>query len=606
MKSYPLCLLLSSVVLGFVALMGVSAQVHANEPSLATHPAAIELKQLFADSDEASLKRRPLDALFRGDLRYADQLGDYLSEAYYHAERMAAQAELKRLHAIKRHALNLTDKISYDVFKWQTELALKGYSPSLLPLMKVRPIDHFTGLHVFYPDLASGKGAAPFQTLSDYDNNLKRHREYILWLERSIERFREGMETGVVQPKLVINNVIAQLDLQLAQGIEGSTFYRPVTHFPAAINAADQIRLIAEYKAVIGEGIAPAYQRLRDFLHTEYLPKARESVGLVHMKGGKQLYQYLIESNTTLPLTANYIHKLGLTEVLRIHQQMEAIRQQTGFKGSLSEFFEYFRTDPQFKFSSHEDIQQTFSAIGKRVDIRIHDQFSTLPKASLDIRPVPEYREKTDAAGSYMSGTPDGTRPGIFYFNRYDLPSRSKPSSETLYLHEAIPGHHFQISLAQENTALPAFMRFGGNSAYTEGWALYAESLWQPLGMETDPYARFGGLNAEMWRAIRLVVDTGIHAKGWSREQAIDYMLANSGLSKASITAEVERYIAMPGQALSYKIGQLRIQRLKDKAMKALGARFDPRAFHDQILMTGALPLPVLEKKINEWISATK
>ena len=320
------------------------------------------------------------------------------------------------------------------------------------------------------------------------------------------------------------------------------------------------------------------------------MPVALEGVGLVHMKGGAQLYSYLIEQNTTLPMTADQIHKLGLSEVARILTGMEAIKAQVGFTGTLPQFFEKLRADPAFKFKTKEGMREEFERVGKLVDLRVREQFSTIPKTAMEIRPVPEYKEKTDAGGSYQQGTPDGSRPGVFYYNSYDLPSRSKIGSETLYLHEAVPGHHFQISLAQENTALPPFMRFGGNTAYVEGWALYAETLWKELGVETDPYQRFGGLDDEMLRALRLVVDSGLHAKGWTRDRAIDYMLANSGMSRTDATIEVERYIAIPGQALAYKIGQLAILRLKAEAKAKLGAKFDARRFHAQVLMTGALP----------------
>lgn len=564
------------------------------------------LKKLFADSDEASLKRNPISALFRGDMRYADRLGDYITDAYFAAERKAGEDDLKRLNAIDRSKLTPTDQIAYDVFKWQTVVGLRGLQPDIMALTVVRPIDHFNGFHTFYPDVASGQGAAPFKTLADYENNLKRHREYIVIIDRAIGRFREGMKSGVVQPKLVVNNVIDQLNLQLAQGVEGSTFYGPVKQFPEGISAADQSRLRTEYAATIKMGIIPAYTRLRDFLKNEYLPVARDGVGLVAMKGGPKLYDYLIEANTTVKMSADEVHNLGLSEVARIRKQMDDIRVQTGFQGDLKAFFNYFREDPKFQFSSKEDMRDTFLAIGKKVDLKVRDQFSTIPKSPLEIRPVPEYKEKTDAGGSYQQGTPDGSRPGVFYYNSYDLPSRSKPESETLYLHEAVPGHHFQISLAQENADLPAFMRFGGNTAYVEGWALYAETLWKELGVESDPYYRFGGLNDEMLRAMRLVVDSGIHAKGWTRDQSIQYMLDNSGMSKTDATAEVERYIAIPGQALSYKIGQLTILKLKAKAQAALGDKFDPREFHAQVLMTGALPMAVLEKKIDDWIASKK
>ncbi|WBO22758.1 DUF885 domain-containing protein [Sphingomonas abietis] len=569
----------------------------------ATSPEDAKLRQLFHDSDEAMLKRNPLSALFRGDLRYADRLGDFFSDEAVAEAKAADESDLKNLAAIDRTKLNPVDQIAYDVFRWQTDLDLRSYAPDILKETIVRPIDHFNGVHIFYPDIASGTGAAPFNTLADYENNLKRHRDYVHMLDEAIARFREGMKTGVVQPKLVVNNVIDQLDQQIAQGVEGSTYYGPVNKFPASISAADQARLTKEYADIIRTGIIPAETRLRDFLKTDYLPVARDSVGLSQMPGGAKLYQYLIESNTTLPLTAETVHKLGLSEVARITREMEAQKQAVGFKGSLADFFTFLRTDPRFQPSSKEQLHQNFLAIRERVMKRIPEQFSLVPKSPLEIRATPAYREKTSAGGDYMQGTPDGSRPGVFYYDTYDLPSRYMWEDETLFLHEAIPGHHFQISIAQEDPSLPAFMRFGGNTAYVEGWALYSESLWKPLGMETDPYQRMGGLSDEMLRAMRLVVDTGIHAMGWTRDQSIAYMLANSPMAKTDATAEVERYIAMPGQALAYKIGQLTIQKEKDKAMQALGAKFDPRAFHAQVLDTGALPMGVLEKKIDDWIA---
>ena len=577
-------------------------------PPTAQQPSAEDMKllKLFHDSDEASLKRNPINAMYRGDLRYADQLGDYVSDAYYAGERDAAKADLAALGRIDRAKLGATDQIAYDVFKWQTELALRGYSDDLLAITEVEPIDHFAGFHTQYPGFASGEGAAPFKTALDYENNLKRHREYVVMIDRWIGRFREGMKSGVVEPKLVVANMIEQLDLQIAQGVEGSTFYGPVKSFPEGISPADQARLRSETAAIIRDGIIPADKRLRDFLKAEYLPVARDSVGLSGMKGGDKLYAYLIEVNTTLPLKAEEVHQLGLKEVARITAEMETIKNRVGYKGSLAEFFVYLRDDPKFQPASAEWLRDEYFRIGKRVDSRVREQFSLIPKTPLEIKAVEPYREKTSAGGSYQSGTPDGSRPGTFYYNTYDLKSRTTPGMETLYLHEAIPGHHFQLSLAQENEALPAFMRFGGNTAFVEGWALYSETLWKDLGMETDPYQRFGGLSDEMLRAMRLVVDTGIHAKGWTRDQAIDYMLSHSNIGKTDATAEVERYIAIPGQALAYKIGALTILKEKAKAKAALGAKFDPRAFHAAVLDTGALPMTVLEGKIDAWIKAQK
>lgn len=598
-------------LIALLPLSAISTVAHAQTIAstssiVAAVPAGEQLKRIFAESDEANLVRNPLFALFRGDMRYADRFGDYISKDYYDAERRAGELDLKKLAAIDRSALNATDKIAYDVFATQTKLTLRGYAPDILSLTAVRPIDHFSGFHVFYPDVGSGQGAAPFKTVADYDNNLKRHREFILWMDHSIGHFREGLASGVVQPKLIVNNVIDQLNIQIAQGVEGSTYYDPIKSLPDTISKADQARLKTEYAAIIRDGMIPVQTRLRDFLKNEYLPKARAGVGLVHMKGGLKLYDYMIETNTTLPLSAKYIHALGLSEVARIKKEMDSIRVKTGFKGTLAQFFVYLRNDPKFKLTSKDALRDGYYAIGKHVDTRVREQFSTIPKSPLEIRAVPEYKEKTDAGGSYQQGTPDGSRPGVFFFNGYDLPSRTTPGMETLFLHEAVPGHHFQISLAQENDALPAFMRFGGNTAYVEGWALYAETLWKDFGMESDPYSRFGGLDDEMLRAMRLVVDSGIHAKGWTRDQAIKYMLSNSSMGETDAKVEVERYIAIPGQALAYKIGQLTILRLKDKAMTAMGTKFDPKAFHAQVLMTGALPMTVLEKKIDDWIAAPK
>jgi uncharacterized protein (DUF885 family) len=565
-----------------------------------------KLKRLFYDSDEAGLERNPINAIFRGDLRYADRLGDPLSDASIAAERAAGEQDLAALKRIDRAKLTHVDQIAYDVFKYQTEVALRGLQPDIVALTIVRPLDHFYGFQAFYPDFASGQGAAPFKTLADYENNLKRNAQYARIMDEAIQRFRQGMKAGIVQPKLVVRNMVEQFDNLLKQGIEGSTFYAPVKTFPAGISVADQTRLRAAYAAQVRDVINPAHQRMRDFLEREYLPVARDSVGLSAMPGGAKLYDYLIESNTTLPLKAEAVHQLGLTEVARILREMETQKAKVGFKGTLPEFFTYLRTDKRFQPTSAEQLRLGYEAIGRRVDSRVREQFSLTPKTKLEIRPVPAFREKTDAGGSYNGGTPDGSRPGVFYYNTYDLPSRYMWEMETLYLHEAVPGHHFQISLAQENTALPAFMRFGGNTAYAEGWALYAETLWPELGMETDPYQRMGGLNDEMLRAMRLVVDTGIHAKGWTRDQSIEYMLANSPMGRTDATAEVERYIAIPGQALAYKLGQLTISRLKASSKATLGARFDPRAFHAQVLDTGALPMPVLERKIDTWAKSAK
>ena len=562
------------------------------------------LHRLFRESDEDSLRRNPIQAMFRGDFRYADRLGDYISDEYFAAERAAAERDLAALRAIDRDALNATDRLAYDVFEHQTRNNLIDLQPDMLALTAVRPINHFFGIHTFYPVFASGRSAAPFRNVEDYENNVRRHQQFVTGIDRAIGRFRQGLESGVVETQLTIRNVIQQLDTQLAAAPEESPYAGPLQNFPEAVPEAERARLRAELIAVIRDGIYPAYRRLRDFLQTEYLPHAREGVGLVHMRGGDRLYQRRIQDSTTLPLTADEVHNLGLSEVARIRGEMDAIRQRVNFTGTLAQFFEHLRTDRRFEPESREWLRERYYAIGRQVDERIGQYFSTLPRTRLEIREVEAFRERNEAGGSYQDGTPDGSRPGVFYYNAYDLPSRRTYGMETLYLHEGAPGHHFQISLANENEALPNFMRFGGNTAFVEGWALYAETLWDELGMETDPYQRFGGLNDEMLRAMRLVVDSGIHAKNWTRDQAIQYMLDNSGMSRTEVVAEVERYIAIPGQALAYKVGQLTILRLRAEAERALGRRFDLRDFHAQVLMTGSLPMPVLERKIRDWIAA--
>ena len=565
-----------------------------------------KLFNLFKASDEANLKRNPLNALFRGDMRYADRLGDYITDEYFAGERAAAEHDLAALRAIDRAKLDATDQLAYDTFEYQTKDALRGLQPDMLALTAVRPLNHFFGFHTFYPTFASGQGAAPFKTLEDYENNLKRHKEFVVLVDRSIERFKQGQASGVVETKMTVRNMIEQLDNQLKQPVEESSYYGPVKKFPDTVPAADRERLTAAYRAAVADELYPALTRLRDYLKNDYLASARDGAGIMYMKGGDKLYRYQIQSTTTLPLTPEEIHETGLKEVARITAEMEKVKDEVGFKGTLQQFFANLRTDPKLKAKSREALTQMYYDVGKAVDAKLPAYFSTLPKAKLEIRPYEPFREKFEAGGSYQSGTPDGSRPGIFYFNAYDLPSRTTPGVTTLYLHEGAPGHHFQISLAQENAALPSFMRFGGTTAFAEGWGLYAETLGYDMGFYADPYQRMGTLDDEMLRAMRLVVDTDIHSKGWTREQAIDYMLTHSSMGKTDATAEVERYIVIPSQATAYKIGALTIQRLRDKAKAELGDKFDIREFHAQVLMTGALPLAILEQKIDRWIASKK
>jgi uncharacterized protein (DUF885 family) len=558
---------------------------------------------LFADADARELALNPINRLFRGDDTNARRLGDFLTDSAFLAARTDTRLNLALLAQIDRAKLSPTDQLAYDVFRYTEEQALKGASDRIRALTEVRPLNHFFGLHTFYPTFAGGKGVAPFKTLVNYEDNLARHDDYIAFIDRAIGKFREGMASGVVETRLTVEIMITQLDTQLAIPLADSQFMAPTKAFPEGISAADRARLTAAYEAKTRELYA-ANTRLRDFLKNEYLPVARAGVGLGQMKGGEELYAQLVEESTTLPLTPEEIHQLGLSEVARIKAELEKLKKEVKFKGTLGEFFDYVRTDPRFQPKSREELTQDFYRIGREVDARIGELFSLIPKSPLEIRPYDPSTEQFEAGGSYQSGSPDGSRPGVFYFNAYDLPSRLTPGNVTLYLHEGAPGHHFQISLAQENEALPAFMRFDGNTAFVEGWALYAETLGNEMGFYKDPWNRYGTLQDELLRAMRLVVDTGIHAKGWTRDEAINFMMQNSGMTRTEVVAEVDRYIAIPAQALAYKIGALKIQELRRRAQTRLGNRFDIKAFHEQVLNTGALPLAILEQKIDRWIAA--
>jgi uncharacterized protein (DUF885 family) len=562
------------------------------------------LAELFARSDLEALRRNPVEALSRGLPGYGDRLPDRFSDAHYRAEREAAERELAALARIDRSALGPDERISYDVFKWQRETDLRGLKPDLLGISSLLPLNHFYGVHAGFAELSSGEGVAPFRTTRDFENSLARMDDFARIMDSAVARMRQGLSRGVTQPKLVMANVLEQLDSMLAEPVEQSSFFRPVTRFPAEVPAADQARLRTAFRQKVETVVRPALARLRTFVADEYLPRSRETVALSGVPGGAELYAHLVRVNTTTELSADEIHRIGLDNVASIQAEMEAVKRQVGFGGTLREFFEHIRTDPKFKPKSREALQEGYYEIGRRVDGALPRLFRTVPKTALLIRPVPALTEKGAARGSYNNGTTDGSRPGIFYFNAYDLPSRTTPGMETLYLHEGAPGHHFQISLAQENESLPNFQRFGGATAFVEGWGLYAETLGRELGVYTDPYQYFGYLDSQLFRAIRLVVDTGIHSKGWTRDRTIQYILDNSSRGRSNATAETERYIAIPGQALAYKIGQLKISELRARAEKALGPRFDIRDFHEQVLMSGALPLAVLERKIDDWIAA--
>jgi uncharacterized protein (DUF885 family) len=597
------CLVLAVVLAG----LSIDASVQASPPSSVTDSNDdLRLGRIFSEDSSREDQLDPLAALYRSKKADAAALSQVFSDAADRRKLASARQALRALARIDRDRLTPEHQISYDVFRRSKQQQSDWLQPDIRALTAVRPLTHFGGLHVEFPTLMASGGVLPYTTEGDYRAALALDAAFATVLDNAVSRFRQGMANDVVESKLTVRNMIVQIDALLAQPTEQSPFYSPVLQFPAGVPAANQQPLREAFSGVIRDRLQPAYRRLRNFLADEYLPRARETPGLSAMRGGRGLYRRLIERETTLRLEPEAVHELGLNEVARIQREMEVVRRELGYRGSLSEFFNAVRIDPRFHPKSKAELAQGYAGVALAVDVQVPRFFSRVPKTRLLIEPYPAFRERFEAGGSYNQGAPDGSRPGVFYYNTYDLPSRFISGITTLYLHEGSPGHHFQISLAQEDKSLPDFQRFGGNNAFVEGWALYSETLGYDMGLYKDPKQHWGTLDDEMLRAMRLVVDTGLHAKGWSREQAIDYMLANSGMGRTDATAEVERYIANPAQALSYKIGALTIQRLRKKAEMALGARFDIRAFHAQVLGSGALPLPVLEAKIDGWIAAVR
>ncbi len=565
-----------------------------------------KLALIFAEDARREQDIDPLDRLYRGEFPDPAAFSHTFTDEQDRVALASAQLSLDALGGIDRAKLTPSRQLSFDVFLLAKRQDAAWFQPRMRTLTAVRPLNHFGGLQVEFSTLMARGGAVAYETEDDYRRALQLDAAFAKVLDQAIVQFRKGMATGVVESRLTVTNMIAQIDALSALGVEGSPFYSPVKQFPARLPKAAQAQLRADYAQVLRDELLPAYGRLRAFLADEYLPAARVQPGLSTMPGGALLYRRLIERQTTLSLAPGYVHRLGLREVARIQREMDGVRREMGFAGTLPEFFDHIRTDPAFHPKTKDELAVGFAVIGRAVDAQIPRFFLRRPRTPLVILPYPEYREKYEPGGSYNQGSSDATRPGTFFYNTYDLPSRFLSGMTTLYLHEGAPGHHFQISRAQGNASLPDFQRFGGNNAFVEGWGLYAETLGYEMGFYKDPMQHWGTLDDEMLRAMRLVVDTGIHANGWSRERAIDYMLANSGMGRTDATSEVERYIAIPGQALSYKLGAMTIQRLRAQAEKALGPKFDIRQFHEQVLDSGALPLPVLEAKIGRWIAASK
>ncbi|MCU8059466.1 DUF885 domain-containing protein [Shewanella sp. SM55] len=546
------------------------------------------------------LKLEPIYATFVGVNDYNADFGGDLTEDYLKARHDLNTHYLAQVRAIDPKQLPADLQLSYDLFVYDRDMALVDETfPS-----RFMPISQFYSTVITMVQLGSGESAQPFKTVQDYRNWEQRVDGFIKWVALAENRMNQGIESKVVLPRVLVERIIPQLDAMLTTDATQSIFYSPIQHFPESFSEQDKAELTTRYQAMIAERIVPALTNLRDYFKQTYLPKSRATDGWSGLPNGKAWYQHLANSHTTTTMSVDEIHQIGLSEVARILSEMDKVREQVGFKGDLKAFFASLSSEPQYFYSDRQGLIDGYMVLKDKINHVLPNYFNVMPKADYVVKPVESFREQSAAGASYEAPAVDGSRPGVFYINTYNLKAQPKWGMTTLSLHEAAPGHHFQIAIKQELTGVPEFQRFSGYTAFEEGWALYAEYLGIEMGLFTDPYQYFGKLSDEMLRAMRLVVDTGLHSKGWSREQAIQYMKDNSPMAESDIVAEVERYMAIPGQALSYKVGQLKILALRARAEKALGDKFDLKAFHDQILTSGSLPMAVMENKIDRWIAS--
>lgn len=553
-----------------------------------------QLHALFDAEWERSLREDPVSASYLGDARYAGLWPDRSLSAIA-ASHAADQAALQALHRIDRATLSVTDQISYDLFARQIKEAIEAYAFRRF----LAPLDQRGGIQT-QDELAE---VLPFATQADYVAWLQRLEALPVLIEQTMELMRTGIREGRLMPKVVMQRVPAQIEKQIVADAADSPFYKPLRQMPAGIDPRQSAQLRRQAERLIGKGVVPAYRRFLEFFTREYLPACPDDPGIWAQPDGDALYAFLVRRYTTTALTPAQVHDIGLAEVARIEGDMHKVLDEVGFDGTLAEFNASLRKDPRFYYTTGAELLEGYQALAKRIDGELPRLFRTMPRLPYGVRAVPDNIAPDTTTAYYLPGAADGSRAGFYYANLYRPETRPKYEMEALTLHEAVPGHHFQIARAQELTGLPQFRKNGwGMTAFVEGWGLYAESLGPELGLYRDPYSRYGALTYEMWRAVRLVVDTGIHAKHWTRQQAIDYFMAHTAKSELDVVNEIDRYIAWPGQALAYKIGELKIRELRTRAEQALGTAFDVRAFHDAVLEQGAVPLDVLERQIDLWI----
>ena len=555
--------------------------------------AGARLHALFKDEWEYWLQEDPTFASELGDRRWNDRWPDVSLAAIERRQRHREEV-LRKLDAIDTAALSDTDRINYRLFRRDYEMDSEGYQYRTFLI----PLNQRGGVQT----LSELADSLRFTTLKDYEDWIARLGGVPAYMDQTIALMGEGIRAGIVHPRVIMERVPEQIARQVVADPAESLFFQPFQKFPDSISEADRLRLTAEAKQAIAEHVLPAYRRFQEFFNKEYLPACFSKVGAWQLPRGKEFYAYRVRLYTTTELTPEQVHEIGQREVRRIRAEMEKIIQRVGFKGSFQEFLTFLRTDPQFYYKDPQELLEAYRAISKRIDPELVKLFGRLPRMPYGVEPIPDNIAPDTTTAYYRQPAADGSRAGTYFVNLYKPEVRPKYEMEALSIHEAVPGHHLQISLAMELGQLPEFRRYGGYTAFTEGWGLYSESLGEEMGLYKDPYSKFGQLTYEMWRAVRLVVDTGMHNMGWTREQAIEFFKANAAKTEHDIVNEIDRYIAWPGQALAYKIGELKIKELRARAEKELGPRFDVRAFHDVVLGSGAVTLDVLEANVNDWI----
>lgn len=576
------------------------AAAPARQPLVRQQTKAAQLERIYDEYWDASMRLNPLQATFQGDARHNDQLPNILSPAYRRQSHDFTEQWLGKVEKIGPDGLTGQDLLSYQIFvrDARMSLAAEKYPAWMLP------VSQYYNLGSIMAILGSGSGAQPFNTVQDYDTWSKRSLGIPPLLDQAIANMREGMRAGVVQPRDLMEKVLPQLDAVIKPTAEESIFWAPVRNMPDDFPEADKARITAEYKRMIEYRLMPAYRALRGFIATEYLPATRKTDGLSALPNGVAWYTQNIVQSTASTLTPQQIHALGEQRVASLQEQITAVMKQNRIRGSQQKLMRSMRTDKDFQYATPDALVMRYKQLQQQVGARLPSLLDTLPKAPLEIRPVEADRAASAAAVSYQPSLPDGMRPAALYVNTNALPSRRTWSAPAQYLHEGIPGHHVQLGLQQELDKLPRFRRLGGDVAFVEGWGMYAESLGDELGVYQDPYAKIAYLQGALTRSARMVADTGVHAQGWSKKQAVDYLVKTADMPVEDATAEVERFMALPGQTLANGLGELKMIELRDKAKAAQGAAFDPRRFHAEVLRDGSMPLDILEAKIDRWIAA--